>query len=127
MIGFPISFRNMAVRIWRQSPDNRFRWETLSAKYLPGALSVFKTSFIVNETICRVIGIAQTDKGSRQFEDLVKIVVQNGVSVVAVEVESDTVVGIAVNRIQVINLHSFDPKSCHIFLDPYIKLFPLGL
>jgi hypothetical protein len=71
--------------------------------------------------------MARTDKGSRQFEDLVKIVVQNGVSVVAVEVESDTVVGVAVNRIQVINLHSYDPKSCHIFLDPYIKLYPLGL
>lgn len=127
MIGFPILFRTMAVRIWQQSPDNRFRWETLSAKYLPGALSVLRTSFNVNETVCRVIGMTQTDKGSRQFEDLVKIVMQNGVSVIAVEVESDEVVGIAVNRIQVTNLHFCDPKSCHISLDPYIKLFPLEL
>jgi hypothetical protein len=117
----------MAVRIWRRSPDNRFRWETLSAKYLPGALSVLKTSFFRNETICKVVGLAQTEKGSRQFEDLVKLVIENGVSVVAVEVESDTVAGVAVNRIQVRNLLSSDLKSCHIFLGPYIKLFPLCL
>jgi hypothetical protein len=91
----------MAVRIWQQSPDNRFRWQTLSAKYLPGVLSVFKTSFFRNETICKVVGLAQSEKASRQFEDLVKLVIENGVSVVAVEVESDTVVGVAVNRIQV--------------------------
>jgi hypothetical protein len=100
----------MPVRIWRRSPDNRFRWETLSAKYLPGALSVLKTSFFNNEAVCKVVGISQTDIGSRQFEDLIKLVVQDGVSIVAVEEDSDTVVGVAVNRIQVLNLHSYDPK-----------------
>jgi hypothetical protein len=117
----------MPVRVWGRSPDDRFKWETLSAKYLPGALSVINTSFVTNETICTVVGLAHSDKGSRQFEDLIKLVVQNGVSVVAVEVDSDTVVGVAVNRIQVIHLHSSDPKTCHIFLRRAIKLFPLGL
>jgi hypothetical protein len=114
----------MPVRIWRQSPDSGFRWETLSAKYLSGALSVLRTSFIVNETACKVIGLAQTDKGSRQFEDLMKLVMQNGVSVIAVDMANDIVVGVAVNRIQV--RHLSDPHSCHIFHGPTIKLFPLN-
>jgi hypothetical protein len=100
----------MPVRIWRHSPDNKFRWETLTAKYLPGALSVLKTSFFKNETVCRVVAISKTDKGSRQFEDLIKLVLQDGISIIAIEEDSDTVVGVAVNRIQVINLHCNDAK-----------------
>jgi hypothetical protein len=58
---------------------------------------------IVNEAVCKVAGIAQSEKASQQFENLIKLVAEDGISVIAVEVDSDTVVGAAMNKIQVIN------------------------
>jgi hypothetical protein len=93
----------MAVREWGRTANKKFKFLSLSAKYLPGALSIYKNSFFVNETIHKVTGIAQSDKASRQVLNVFEVAAQNGVSVVAVEVDSDKVVGAAINRIQVIN------------------------
>jgi hypothetical protein len=85
---------------------------------------VIRNSFVINESVCKVIGLAQADKALQKFENLVRLTVEDGVSVVAVEVESDTVVGVAINKIQVINPFTLliqmcsMPKAptCHIFL-----------
>jgi len=99
----------MAVRVWGRTEDKKFKFLSLSAKYLPGALSIYKDTFIVNEAIHKVIGIAQSDKASRQVLSLFEVVAQNGVSVVAVEEDTDKVVGAAINRIQVINPNPSHP------------------
>ena len=101
----------MAVRVWGRTEDNKFKFISLSAKHLPGALSIYRDSFFVNEAIHKVTGIAQSDKASRQMLSLVEVVAQNGVSVVAVEEDTDKVVGAAINRIQVINPDPSDPVS----------------
>ena len=99
----------MAVRVWGRTADKKFKFLSLSAKYLPGALSLYGDSFFVNEAIHKVTGIAQSDKASRQVLSLFEVVAQNGVSVVAVEEDTDKVVGAAINRIQVINPDPSDP------------------
>jgi len=99
----------MAGRVWGRTADNKFKFLSLSAKYLPGALSIYRDSFFPNEAIHKAIGIAQSDKASRQVLSVFELVAQNGVSVVAVEEDTDKVVGAAINRIQVINPDTSDP------------------
>jgi hypothetical protein len=93
----------MAVRVWGRTADKKFKFLSLSAKYLPSALSIYRDSFFSNVTIHRVTGIAHSDKASTQVLSVFEVVAQNGVSVVAVEEDTDKVVGAAINRIQVTN------------------------
>jgi hypothetical protein len=100
----------MPVREWGQSTDKKFKWVSLSAKYMPGVLAIIRNSFIINEAVSKVVGLAQSDKGTQQFENLLRLIAEDGISVVAVEVDSDIVVGAAMNKIQVINsLHLLIP------------------
>jgi hypothetical protein len=99
----------MAGRVWGRTADKKFKFLSLSAKYLPGALSIYRDSFFANESIHKVTGIARSDKASRQVLSLYEVIAQNGVSVVAVEEDTDKVVGAAINRIQVINPDPSDP------------------
>jgi hypothetical protein len=99
----------MAVREWGRTADKKLKFLSLSAKYLPDALSIYRDSFLVNATIHKVTGIAQSDKASRQVLSLFEVAAQNGVSVVAVEEDTDKVVGAAINRIKVINPGPSDP------------------
>jgi len=98
----------MAVRVWGRTADKKIKFLSLSAKYLPGALSIYRDSFFVNEAVHKVIGIAQSDKASRQVLSVFEVIAQNGVSVVAVEEDTDKVVGAAINRIQVTGDTDFD-------------------
>lgn len=90
---------------------------------------MMRNSFIINENVCKAIGLAQSDKATQQFENLVRLIAEDGVSLVAIEMESDTVVGAAINKIQVIN-HLIVliqmcsvPKTltCHTFLSLLVK------
>jgi len=99
----------MAVRVWGRTEDKKYKFLSLSAKHLPDALSIYRDSFFVNEAIHKVTGIAQSDKASRQVLSVYEVAAQNGVSVVAVEEDTDKVVGAALNRIQVINPDPSDP------------------
>jgi len=100
----------MAVRVWGRAEDKKFKFIPLSAKYLPDALSIYRDSFFVHEAVHKVTGIAQSDKASRQLLRFFELTAQNGVSVVAVEEDTDKVVGAAINRIQVINPEPSDPE-----------------
>jgi len=71
-----------------------------------------RNSFYVNETVSKVTGIANSDKAMKQFDSLLTLIAEDGISVVAIEVESDTVVGVALNKIQVINRSSFFLPKC---------------
>jgi len=100
----------MAVRVWGRTADKKFKFLSLSAKYLPEALSIYRDSFFLHEAVHKVAGIAQSDKASRQVLRFFEVIAQHGVSVVAVEEDTDKVVGAALNRIQVINPEPSDPK-----------------
>ena len=101
----------MAVQVWGRTADNNFKFLSLSAKYLPGALSIYRDSFFVHEAVHKVTGIAQCDRTSAQVLKFFDLIAQNGVSVVAVEEDTDKVVGAAINRIQVINPRTLQSRA----------------
>jgi hypothetical protein len=116
----------MAVRVWGVSAAKRFKFQTLSEKHLAGVFSAYSNSFFVNENIHKVTGIAKSEKATRQMENLLEVVAQNGVSIVAVEQDTDKVVGAALNRIQVMNPNPSDSNLCYQFFGLGSKPFRSG-
>ncbi|XP_069685047.1 uncharacterized protein [Periplaneta americana] len=106
----------MAPRVWAESEDKKFKWVTLESKHLRAALSVMRTSFFVNETISVVVEMSQSEKSCQQFEEFLSAIAEDGVSVVAIDTETDTVVGVALNKIQV----QGDP-DCSTFMKRYMN------
>ena len=100
-------FQNMPVRVWGKSDDGRFKFETLSAKYLSQVIDCYRKSFYVNESISIVTQIATTEKGCQQFDELLIEIAQDGASVVGIEVATDRVVGAAINKLEVSQLPSY--------------------
>ncbi|PSN33297.1 hypothetical protein C0J52_21153 [Blattella germanica] len=107
------SLRKMAVRVWKKSDDGRFKWMTLTAKYLPETIDLFRKSFYVHEPVCKVVGLAHTKKGGDQFAKLLADVAEDGMSVIAVEVATDKVVGAALNKLQYVCFSQYkeDPEK----------------
>ncbi|KAG5890463.1 hypothetical protein JTB14_012753 [Gonioctena quinquepunctata] len=97
----------MAPRVWANSDDGTIMYISLTAEYLEGALDVLKKSFYVYEAVCRAVRIQGNDAAISELDKLTLDVIKDGVSVIAVEKSTNTVCGVAFNKLQVRN----DPEA----------------
>lgn len=94
--------QSMPGRVWARSEDGTVEWVSLRAEQLAGAVDVMRESFFPNETISKALLLNERKRASAQVEHLAKAAANDGVSIVAVEVATGRVIGVAFNKIQVI-------------------------
>lgn len=68
---------------------------------LEGAIQVMRESFFPNENISKALRLNERPRASAQTERIARIAANDGVSIVAVEVATGRVIGVAFNKIQV--------------------------
>jgi len=93
--------KDMSGRVWARSEDRTVEWVSMRADQLAGAIDVMRESFFPNETISKALLLNERKRASAQVERLAKLAANDGVSIVAVEVATGRVIGVAFNKIQV--------------------------
>jgi hypothetical protein len=68
---------------------------------LAGAIDVMRESFFPHENISKALRLNERTHASAQTERLARLAANDGASIVAVEVASGRVIGVAFNKIQV--------------------------
>ena len=93
--------KGMSGRVWARSEDRTVEWVSMRADQLAGAIDVMRESFFPNENISKALLLNERKRASAQTERLARLAANDGVSIVAVEVASGRVIGVAFNKIQV--------------------------
>lgn len=96
-----VEVKGMSSRVWARSEDRTVEWVSMRADQLAGAIDVMRESFFPNETISKALLLNERKRASAQVERLAKLAANDGVSIVAVEVATGRVIGVAFNKIQV--------------------------
>nr|XP_023022662.1 uncharacterized protein LOC111510917 [Leptinotarsa decemlineata] len=91
----------MAPRIWARSKDGSILYMSLTTEYIEGAIKVLEKGFYPRESICRAINLASDKKAVAELNKLCLCVAEDGVSVIAVEKNTNTVCAVAINKLQV--------------------------
>ncbi|XP_076684579.1 uncharacterized protein LOC143377315 isoform X2 [Andrena cerasifolii] len=91
-----------SYRPWGSTEDGAIEFESLTEDTLEGALNVMRKSFFVDESVCKGVALTSEAGASSELEELCLDAAKDGVSVVAIDVESGEVVGAAFNKIQVL-------------------------
>jgi len=99
--GGRLEVKVMSGRVWARSEDRTVEWVSMRADQLAGAIDVMRESFFPNETISKALLLNERKRASAQVERLAKLAANDGVSIVAVEVATGRVIGVAFNKIQV--------------------------
>lgn len=88
-------------RPWGSMENGQIEFESLSDDTLEGALNVIRKSFFLYEKICIAVELNSEPGASKELEELCLYTAKDGVSVVAIDVTTNEVVGVAFNKIQV--------------------------
>ncbi|XP_015430533.1 PREDICTED: uncharacterized protein LOC107187051 [Dufourea novaeangliae] len=97
-----IKKRMPSYRPWGSIEDGAIEFESLTEDTLEGALNVIRKSFFVNENVCKGVDLTSEVGASEELEELCLDAAKDGVSVVAIDVATGEVIGIAFNKIQVL-------------------------
>ncbi|XP_054016223.1 uncharacterized protein LOC128896783 isoform X1 [Hylaeus anthracinus] len=95
--------RMSSYRPWGSTEDGAIEFESLTEDTLEGALNVIRKSFFVLENVCKGVSLTSEPGAPEELEELCVDAAKDGVSVVAIEVATGEVVGVAFNKIQVLN------------------------
>lgn len=90
-----------SYRKWGISADGTIEFISLTEKTLEGALNVIRRSFFVRENVSIGVGLLSEPGASDELEELCMEAAKDGVSIVAVNLATKDVVGVAFNKIQV--------------------------
>lgn len=88
-------------RVWGSTEDRTIDFESLTNETLEGALDVMRKSFFVYESVSRGVDLLSEPGASEELENLCLDAAKDGVSVVAVDIHSGEVIGVAFNKLQV--------------------------
>lgn len=88
-------------RVWGSTEDRTIDFESLTNETLEGALDVMRKSFFVYESVSRGVDLLSEPGASEELEKLCLDAAKDGVSVVAVDIYSGEVIGVAFNKLQV--------------------------
>lgn len=86
---------------WLITDDGKYSIESLSATTFPGALRVITESFFQDETVCIGTEVNKNPVAAEELLELCADVALDGVSLVAIAIDSGEVVSVAFNKIQV--------------------------
>lgn len=92
-----------SYRPWGSTEDGAIEFESLTEDTLDGALEVIRQSFFLHESVSIGVDLTSEPGASAELENLCLDAARDGVSVVAVDVASGQVVGVAFNKLQVRN------------------------
>ncbi|XP_020289579.1 uncharacterized protein LOC109857557 isoform X2 [Pseudomyrmex gracilis] len=93
----------ISYRPWGSTEDGRIEFESLTDETLKGALDVIRKGFFPYESVCTAVELNSEPGASEELEKLCLGAARDGVSVVAVDIVTNEVVGVAFNKIQVLN------------------------
>ncbi|KAH0555026.1 hypothetical protein KQX54_014777 [Cotesia glomerata] len=93
--------RTLSYRPWGSSEDGVIEFESLTSTALEGALNVIRESFFPEENVCIGCDIQSEPGASEELEQLCMHTAKDGVSVVAIDVNTMEVVGVAFNKLHV--------------------------
>ncbi|XP_057332767.1 arylalkylamine N-acetyltransferase-like 2 isoform X2 [Microplitis mediator] len=91
--------RMLSYRPWGSTEDGAIEFESLTSETLEGALNVMRDSFFPDESICIGCDLLSEPGASEELEQLCLHTAKDGVSVVAIDVASMEVVGVAFNKL----------------------------
>lgn len=94
--------RMPSYRPWGSIEDGNIEFESLTDETLEGALEVIRKSFFVYENVCVGVALTSEPGASEELEELCLNAAKDGVSVVAIDVTTGEVIGVAFNKIQVL-------------------------
>ncbi|KAJ9596515.1 hypothetical protein L9F63_012457 [Diploptera punctata] len=82
------------------SADSKFIWERLREEHMPAVLDIMKKSVYENEGICKILDLNKRIISKKHTDSLIIDIAKAGCSLVAVEIETEKVVGISMNIMQ---------------------------
>ncbi|XP_033327514.1 arylalkylamine N-acetyltransferase 1 isoform X2 [Megalopta genalis] len=90
-----------SYRPWGSIEDGAIEFESLTDETLEGALEVIRKSFFIYENVCKGVALMSEPGAAEELEELCLDAAKDGVSVVAIDVKSREVIGVAFNKIQI--------------------------
>lgn len=103
-------------RVWGSIEDGAIEFESLTDDTLEGALNVIRNSFFVYESVSRGVDLLSEPGASKELEELCLDAAKDGISVVAIDVANGEVIGVAFNKMQVLQ-NSTEKSAFEIFSD----------
>lgn len=100
---------------WLTTEDGKYRIESLSAATFHGALRVIKECFCKYETVSIGTEINKNDTAAEELLELCADTALDGVSLVAVHLETGDVAAAAFNKLQVASMDSSEKPFFEIF------------
>ncbi|XP_029050852.2 uncharacterized protein LOC114879768 isoform X1 [Osmia bicornis bicornis] len=101
-------------RVWGSIEDGSIEFESLTDDTLEGAINVIRESFFVYESVSRGVDLLSEPGASKELEKLCLDAAKDGISVVAIDVNSGEVIGVAFNKMQVAQ-NSAEKSAFEIF------------
>lgn len=90
-----------SYRLWGSTEDGQIEFESMTSDHLDGALHLLRDSFFPDENVSQGVEIMSEKGAINELEELCIDAARDGVSVVAIDVSTGEVVGVAFNKIQV--------------------------
>lgn len=90
-----------SYRPWGSTDNGQIEFESLTDETLEGALNVIRTSFFQYEPISMAVNMISEPGACEELIELCLNTAKDGVSVVAIDINSNQVVGVTFNKIQV--------------------------
>ncbi|KAJ8970289.1 hypothetical protein NQ317_019685 [Molorchus minor] len=109
------------MKLWGVSDDGTIKFVSLTPRHLEGALEVLRKGFYPYESVCIAVKLAQYPQAVADLDQLMTRVSEDGVSIVAIESDTEKVVGVAFNKLQVKNTSgdkSFFEKHAELCTHP---------
>ncbi|XP_034944972.1 uncharacterized protein [Chelonus insularis] len=88
-----------SYRPWGSTEDGAIEFESLTTQTLNGALKVIRESFFTCENVCLGVDLLSEPGAAEELEQLCLEAASDGVSVVAIDVNTQEVVGVAFNKL----------------------------
>ncbi|XP_026732167.1 uncharacterized protein LOC113496960 [Trichoplusia ni] len=107
--------------MWHTTQDGKYRVESLSATTFPGVEKLLTDHFFTDENVC--IG-TEVDKNPLAGEEQLELIADaalDGLSLVAVENETDEVVSVLINKLQVAPTNSSEKSFFEVFAEERCK------
>lgn len=95
--------RTSYYRPWGSLENGQIEFESLSDETLEGALDVIRKAFFPYESVSVGVELISEPGASEELEELCLLAAKDGVSVVAIDITTNEVVGVAFNKLQVSN------------------------
>ncbi|XP_035722272.1 uncharacterized protein LOC118441670 isoform X1 [Vespa mandarinia] len=93
--------RMSSYRLWGSTEDGVIEFESMTEDTLSGALDVIRKSLFIHESVCKGVELMTEPGAAEELIELCLNAAKDGVSIVAIDVESGEVVGALFNKIQV--------------------------